>query len=173
MRSEPFVLYWPYFSVNQNESWCTNAFWSTESESGNRKDLSFLVFFGEFIKKLSFLPFFRICKPNIISASNWARELIKKQKNPHGQLIWGGDTFQTSSYHSFSLKPGRVKNTPSLMKFQWLSYFCMIFINLVYLKAELSSQTNNLLVFYTIIFTRHSRLLRASERCFRKLTCFT
>ena len=97
----------------------------------------------------------------------------KNQKNPHGLLIWGGDTFQTSSYHSFSLKPGRVKNTPSLMKFQWLSYFCMIFINLVYLKAELSSQTNNLLVFYTIIFTRHSRLLRASERCFCKLTCFT
>ena len=27
-------------------------------------------FFGEFIKKLSFLPFFRICKPNISSASN-------------------------------------------------------------------------------------------------------
>ena len=36
----------------------------------------------------------------------------KNQKNPHGQLIWGGDTFQTSSYHSFSLKPGRVKKYP-------------------------------------------------------------
>ena len=86
----------------------------------------------------------------------------KNQKNPHGQLIWGGDTFQTSSYHSFSLKPGRVKNTPSLMKIQWLSYFCMIFINLAFLKAELSSQTNNLLVFYTIIVITVSDIQRGT-----------
>ena len=45
----------------------------------------------------------------------------KNQKNPHGQLIWGGDTFQRPSYNSFRFKPGRVKNTPSLMKIQWLS----------------------------------------------------
>lgn len=38
-----------------------------------------------------------------ISASIWATELIKKQKNPHGQLMEGGDTFQSSSYHSFPL----------------------------------------------------------------------
>ena len=43
-----------------------------------------------------------------ISASNWATELIKKQKNPHGQLIWGGNTFQSSIYHRFSLKPSFV-----------------------------------------------------------------
>merc|ERR1711954_363935 len=43
----------------------------------------------------------------------------KKQKNPHGQLLWGGNTFQSSTYHRFSLKPGFVskKNTPSL----WIS----------------------------------------------------
>ena len=44
----------------------------------------------------------------------------KNQKNPHGQLIWGGNTFQSSIYHRFSLKPGFVfkeKNTPSL----WIS----------------------------------------------------
>ena len=52
-----------------------------------------------------------------ISASNWATELIKKkQKNPHGQLMGGEDTFQSSSYHSFPLKPGRIKNTPPLFK---------------------------------------------------------
>ena len=36
----------------------------------------------------------------------------KNQKNPHGQLIWGGITFQTSIYHSFPLKPGCVKKYP-------------------------------------------------------------
>ena len=25
------------------------------------------------------------------------------QKNPHSQFIWGGDTFQSSIYHSFAL----------------------------------------------------------------------
>ena len=31
--------------------------------------------------------------------------------------LWGGgDTFQSSSYHSFPLKPGRVKNTPPPIK---------------------------------------------------------
>ena len=28
----------------------------------------------------------------------------KKQKNPHSQLVWGGDTLQSSIYHSFHLK---------------------------------------------------------------------
>merc|ERR1712240_444963 len=32
----------------------------------------------------------------------------KNQKNPHDQLIWGGNTFQNSIYHRFSLKPGFV-----------------------------------------------------------------
>ena len=32
----------------------------------------------------------------------------KKQKNPHDHLIWGGNTFQSSIYHRFSLKPGFV-----------------------------------------------------------------
>merc|ERR1711872_994901 len=29
----------------------------------------------------------------------------KKQKNPHDQLIWGGNTVQSSIYQRFSLKP--------------------------------------------------------------------
>ena len=33
----------------------------------------------------------------------------KNQNNPHGQLIWGGDTFQSSNYHSFPLKSDYVK----------------------------------------------------------------
>merc|ERR1711872_1106799 len=43
----------------------------------------------------------------------------KKQKNPHDQLIWGRNTFKSSIYHRFSLKPGFVffLNTPSL----WMS----------------------------------------------------
>ena len=46
-----------------------------------------------------------------IAASNWAVELRKtnKQKNPHGQLIWDGITFQSSIYYNFPLKPGCVK----------------------------------------------------------------
>ena len=47
-----------------------------------------------------------------ISASNWDTELIKKQKNPYGQLIWDEITFQTSICHSFPLKPCCVINTP-------------------------------------------------------------
>ena len=45
-------------------------------------------------------------------ASNWDTELIKKQKNPHGQLTWGGITFQSSIYNRFTLKPCCVKNIP-------------------------------------------------------------
>ena len=44
----------------------------------------------------------------------------KNQKNPHDQLIWGGNTFQSSIYHRFSLKPDFVffsLNTLSL----WIS----------------------------------------------------
>ena len=48
-----------------------------------------------------------------ISVSNWATELIKKQNNPHGQLMEGRDTFQSSSYHSYPLKPGRVEKYPT------------------------------------------------------------
>ena len=48
-----------------------------------------------------------------ISASNWATELIKNQKNPYGELMGVIDIFQSSSYNSFSLKLGCVKNTPS------------------------------------------------------------
>ena len=44
MRSEPFFLYWPYYLLNQDGSWCTYGFWSAESESENKNDLSFLVF---------------------------------------------------------------------------------------------------------------------------------
>ena len=36
----------------------------------------------------------------------------KNQKNPYGELMGGIDTFQSSSYNSFSLKPGRVKMSP-------------------------------------------------------------
>ena len=49
-----------------------------------------------------------------ISASNWAAELIKKQKNPHGQLIWVESPFQPSIYHSSPLKPGCVKKIKHL-----------------------------------------------------------
>ena len=33
----------------------------------------------------------------------------KNEKNPHGQLIRGGDPFQSFIYHSFPLNPGCVK----------------------------------------------------------------
>merc|ERR1712240_525947 len=38
----------------------------------------------------------------------------KNQKNPHDQLIWGGNTFQCSIYHSFPLKPGCVNKICSI-----------------------------------------------------------
>ena len=63
MRSEPFFLYWPYYLLNQDGSWCTYDFWSAESESENKNDLSFIVFLVIFFK-LYILPFFRNCKPN-------------------------------------------------------------------------------------------------------------
>ena len=40
------------------------------------------------------------------------RSSLKNKNNPHGLLIWGGDTFQNSIYHSFPLKTGCVKITP-------------------------------------------------------------
>ena len=36
----------------------------------------------------------------------------KNQKNPHDQLSGVGDTFQSSKYHRFPLKCGRVKKIP-------------------------------------------------------------
>ena len=66
--------------------------------------------------------FFIICLIKYIFSEIWelvSRLLIelqsssKNQKNPHDQLSGVGDTFQSSSYHSFPLKPGRIKNTPS------------------------------------------------------------
>merc|ERR1712240_840502 len=36
------------------------------------------------------------------------QSLPKNQKNPHDQLIWGGNTFQSSIYRGFSLKLGFV-----------------------------------------------------------------
>merc|ERR1711872_711080 len=59
----------------------------------------------------------------------------KNQKNPHGQLIWGGNTFQNSIYHRFSLKPGFVfffLNIPSL----WISRL------LIELQSSLKNKNN-------------------------------
>ena len=36
----------------------------------------------------------------------------KNQKNPHSKLIWGRNTFQSSIYHRFPLKPDCVKIPP-------------------------------------------------------------
>merc|ERR1712240_810179 len=33
----------------------------------------------------------------------------KNKNNPQNLFIWGGDTFQSSIYHTFPLKPGCVK----------------------------------------------------------------
>ena len=68
--------------------------------------------FGDFIKKLSFLSFFQDLCELLYQLLIELERSSKNQKNPHGLLIWGGDTFHTSSYHSFSLKPGRVKKYP-------------------------------------------------------------
>ena len=38
----------------------------------------------------------------------------KKQKNPHGQLIWNRNTFQTSIYYSFPLKLGCIEINPKI-----------------------------------------------------------
>ena len=99
-----------------------------------------------------------------ISASNLATKLIKKQKNPHGQLMRVRDTLQSLSYHNFPLKPGP---TP-FIKFNHSLSLLLSYIALL----------NQDGVWYTIVFsmfiqniqteTRHSRLPQASEGCFHK-----
>merc|ERR1712240_771274 len=74
----------------------------------------------------------------------------KNQKNPHDQLIWDGNTFQSSIYHRFSLKPGFVfkkkKNTPSL----WISRL------LIELRSSSKNKNNpqNLLIWGEDTFQR-------------------
>ena len=77
--------------------------------------MRFQIFKGFFdiLKRTGFIIFFKT--PPSLCISRLLIELqssSKNQKNPHGQLIWGGITFQTSIYHSFPLKSGYVKNAP-------------------------------------------------------------
>ena len=82
----------------------------------------------------------------------------------------GGDTFQSSSYHSFSLKPGRVKNTtPPLIKIQSLSLSLLLsYIALLNQDGARYAIAFSLPIQYIHVETRHSRLLQASEQCFHK-----
>ena len=74
--------------------------------------MQFLTFKGFFdILKKQGLSFFQI------PPSLWLSRLLielqsssKNQKNPHGQLIWDGNAFHTSIYHSVPLNPGYIKN---------------------------------------------------------------
>merc|ERR1711989_311972 len=38
----------------------------------------------------------------------------RNKNNPHSLLIWAGDTFQSSIYHNFALKPGLVNKICSI-----------------------------------------------------------
>ena len=67
-----------------------------------------LVFFGEFFKILSLNFWDDFVSQLLIELESSS----KNQKNPHGQLVWGGITFQSSIYDSFPLKPGCVENIP-------------------------------------------------------------
>ena len=103
-RSGFIILFWPYLLHNQGRSWCSIflflfwKFWIFKQK--------LFIFFSFFFGDLNI--FSRNMKSDTL-ASNWATELIK---NTHGQLMWDGDTFQSSSYHSFPFKPNRVKTTP-------------------------------------------------------------
>ena len=67
-----------------------------------------LVFFGEFLKILSLNFWDDFVSQLLIELESSS----KNQKNPYGRLKCGGNTFQSSIYHSFPLKPGCVKNPP-------------------------------------------------------------
>merc|ERR1712240_79784 len=71
-------------------------------------DVSF--FFNGYLKILS-LNFMDDFVPQLLIE---LESSSKNQKNPHGQLIWGGNTFQSSIYHSFPLKPGCVNKICSI-----------------------------------------------------------
>ena len=87
------------------------------------------------------------------SASNWATELIKNQKNPHGHLMGDRYTFQSSTPH---------KDLVSLSVSYWATYLCSIKMGL------------GILLFFSLLIQNiqmenmHSRLPQASELCFRK-----
>ena len=98
------------FLSNQIGIWYTTVFWSNFFEYANRNCVSISVFFLKFIlKNIFFRGIWELVSRLLIELQSSS----KNQKNPHDQLSGVGDTFQSSSYHSFPLKPGRVKNTPS------------------------------------------------------------
>ena len=110
-KEEHFVvLFWPYFLSNQSGIWYTIVFWSEFFEYAKRNCVSTLVFFYNLFKKIFFFSsIWELVSRLLIELQSSS----KNQKNPHDQLSGVGDTFQSSTYHSFPLKPGRVKNTPS------------------------------------------------------------
>ena len=104
-RSHFVVLFWPYFLSNQSGIWYTIVFWSEFFEYAKRNCVSTLVFFIIYLKKYLFSSIWELVSRLLIELQSSS----KNQKNPHDQLSGVGDTFQSSNYHSFPLKPGRVK----------------------------------------------------------------
>ena len=68
------------------------------------------TFFGGFSKILSLNFLDHFISQLLIELQSSS----KNQKNPHSQFIWGGNTFQSSIYHSFPLKPGCVNKICSI-----------------------------------------------------------
>merc|ERR1711872_545318 len=83
-------------------------------------------------------PFFFFLKPFFFflnTPSLWTSRLLielqsssKNKNNPHSLLIWGGDIFRSSIYHSFPLKPGCVNKICPIKILIKPSIF-LIFIN--------------------------------------------
>ena len=84
---------------------------------------SFLVWIFQICKQKLFI-FFQFSVYNLFIFFfiwEWISRLLielqspsKNENNPHSLIIWGGDTFQSSIYHSFALKPGCVNKICSI-----------------------------------------------------------
>ena len=98
-----------HYLLNLLENWYTIVFWSEFFEYANRNCVCILVFFLKFIlKNIFFRGIWELVSRLLIELQSSS----KNQKNPYDQLSGVGDTFQSSSYHSFPLKPGRIKKYP-------------------------------------------------------------
>ena len=115
--SKLYDLYHLHFFINSLANWYVCMICSSKSEYAIGIVLLILVFF-----LVNFLKYFLHPILTIWTQAPLSQLLIdlqsssKNENDPHGLHIWDGDTFQSSSYHSFPLKPGCVRKSHPLNK---------------------------------------------------------
>ena len=84
-------------------------FWSADYDFLTKMPVSFIVFFGEYNKKINFLAVAQYLTRLLIELQC----SLTTQKKAHMLLIWGGNGQTSYICESFSLKPYRVYQNAS------------------------------------------------------------